>query len=188
MNTLNSEQLDEIFQSTSTENHPTPIYLEGSGKTENGRVIVSIKLTDTLKQHIKNGQISISVIKRKAPSKFGSTHFCVVNQQEWPQQHAFNRNFLALAQGDSKALSFTLDVSQLKTLSYQVPNKGTYIKIEIVDNGLQCGIFRYFKEVPREVTIFKNIDKMVSAKTAKPIEEAKSNPANKEIDDFFKDM
>lgn len=136
---------------------PEPIYCEGAGKLENGRLIVSIKLTSDLKSHIKNSLISFTVFKRKEVSMYGATHSTVINQQAWPDNRPKSKDFVTVSEGSfDKAITFTLSLSQLKDLAYDVPGKGQFIKLEFVDNGMQVGVFRYLsKKVLPEIVAFK---------------------------------
>lgn len=157
---------DAMFELKSS-NYPDPIWVDGSGKLENKRLIVSIKLSNKLAQYVKDDQISFTILKRKELDLYGRTHSILINQSKWPVNKPFNRNWLTIADGNDNALHFTLTMEQMQTLAYVYAPPATkipaqYIKLEIVSNGMQYGVFRFCKEACPEVESFRNADKLIS--------------------------
>ncbi|MBS1506018.1 MAG: hypothetical protein JSS79_05170 [Bacteroidetes bacterium] len=167
----NGIDVDALFSDAPVvkKNFPEPIWCEGSnGKPDNGRFIVTIKLKPTLIEHVKDGRISFTVLKRKKVGEFGATHAICVNQNEWPEVKQVNSIFLTIAKVENEhATSFTLTTAQLNSLAY-TPKGGTgkSIKLEFVDNGLQVGVFRYLQDTPKEATGFKAAQKILSVQNA----------------------
>jgi hypothetical protein len=183
-----------LFDNLPNNTFPEPIWLEGSGKVENKRLIVSIKLTNELKKHVKNDLISFSILEKKEPDLYGKTHSVLLNQSQWPQNQPVNRNFLTTAIVEGRVTSFTLTIEQLKSLAYpftpvatKIP--GQYMKVEIVNNGMQSAVFRFYKERCREIDVFLKMDKLVNVAQSVP-ESAQTPKAKAEvaIDAFFNDL
>jgi hypothetical protein len=190
-NTPENALFDELPK---TSDFATPIWADGGGRIVENRLVLKLKLTADLKQHIKNDKLSLVVIKRKEKGMFGDTHSILINQDEAPASYDFEgRNFLTIAEQRGKAYVFTLTVPQLKSLAYnftpaQTKIPGQYITIELVDNGMQAGIFRYTKVQCKEAVGFKAAQKMMtpqlaSQKLTNPVKEAKDH-----VDSFFDDL
>src|SRR5690606_6556983 len=97
MKTQTSTKADVLFDELPKTSFPEPIYIDGDGIEKGGRLILTIKLNSKLKPYFKNGEISLTVVRRKKPSEFGHTHYVVINQNEWPKNTPFSRNFLTIA-------------------------------------------------------------------------------------------
>jgi len=182
---------DSLFDTPiASKTFPEPIWLEsGDGQIVNGRLIFKFKVSSNLKQYVKNDQLSFILLKRKKPSIYGKTYSVLLNQDEWPDNNAINRNFLTLGVAkNSSAIAFTLTLGQLDSLRYTVDGKpGEYAKMEVVDNGMQIGIFRFFNDPCKESVGFKGAQKLTPV-TPTITRDNAEQVAKNATDDFLNDL
>lgn len=208
--TLSAEMLEQLFPTTPVE-FKEATYLSGKGKIENGRFIVSLKLDDVFKKHIKNKQISINIIERKEVDQFGNSHFITLCEDDiLPANQPFGKTGLTTCMTHFNAIKLTLTSDQLKQYSYKFKPTGSdtenlYMKIELAqtsDGRWAC--FRFFKEQSREIKIWKSLSNAVATantvvnsasvkssvknKNKKSVIAPATTLSNKEVDDFFDDL
>lgn len=187
--------------------YPEPVYAgkaypQYDRKLNKDRLVISLKLFQeskgiNLAKSIQDTNLSFNVIRKKEVDKFGNTHFIVVNQLPvglWPKQKKVNNNQIAEAKVDEYGnISFTLSQEDLFNYSYAYGEpsvRGTYMKLEFIDNGPEQYIFRYFKEYKSPQLKFINAPKVATA--AAPQETANQTspqpPAPDSDDAFFADL